>query len=456
MNAFEVLGVELDVDDAGVKRAYAKKVREHPPEADPEGFQKVYEAFELLRSAEGRARARRHLDRGAGSVEAELLERLNEAQAFADGGRFDEAVSVLELVTRRAPQLDAAWEALVDVLQRAGGTDAAGPAAMRWARARRDSLDAQLTAARLRTLTFDYDDAREALQVAHALAPHDRRVFFARAELARTREEWDVALSEIASALSLPAGVISDAQLRGCRLRVNLERGAVDAVQTEIARIDDPSLLTTMASLALSHGKPDLAAEIFDRARSLDPKRRFSLPPCRTVKHEALKPTTRDWVHSRLAAPPRTALTFLMLFGNVRSPLVAWGGVTFLLAPISAPLLHGWAGLLALAGAGLLFWGYLKSTDPQFTGFLELRPLHVVHVTHDAVTVVPLFRIRSLTSSGFAVHLVADGVPGIRVASADLADRFVAAIWGQRNRLETLAWEDLLDTELERETLDWA
>ncbi|MBL8953245.1 MAG: DnaJ domain-containing protein [Myxococcaceae bacterium] len=456
MSPFDVLGVGRDVDDAGIKRAYAKKVREHPPESDPEGFQRVYEAFELLRDAESRARVRRQAQRpGYEGVEADLLERLNEAEAFIAGGQVDDAVTVLDVVVRRAPHLDAAWESYVDVLDRAGGADAAGPIAMRWARARLSNLDAQLTAARLRTLTFDYDDAREALRVADGLAPHDRRVFFARAELARTREDWDTALKEIAGALSLPGDAPSDLRLRGTRLHIHLERKNVDAARAEVERIDDAALLTELASLAVGYAKPELAAEIFDRARKLDPKRRFTMPLSRTVPHAALKRATQEWVKARLADPPRTALKFLLLMGNVRSPIVTWGAGALVASAASIPLLHGGAALGFVAAFGLLFWGYLKSTEPQFTGFLELRPLHLVHVTFDRVTVMPLFRLRSMTSGGYDVAVHSEAAQAIRVASPDRTELFVAEVLNQRHRLETLGTMDMLDTELDREPLDW-
>ncbi|MBL8953249.1 MAG: J domain-containing protein [Myxococcaceae bacterium] len=56
MSPFEVLGVEPTADEQELKRAYARKVRAHPPETDPEGFQCIVEAFEVLRDPEQRAR----------------------------------------------------------------------------------------------------------------------------------------------------------------------------------------------------------------------------------------------------------------------------------------------------------------------------------------------------------------------------------------------------------------
>src|SRR5437762_13014412 len=51
--------VTLEVDPqatvAEVRLAYLQKVREHPPERDPEGFKRIRESYELLRSPRKRA-----------------------------------------------------------------------------------------------------------------------------------------------------------------------------------------------------------------------------------------------------------------------------------------------------------------------------------------------------------------------------------------------------------------
>lgn len=50
------LGLKRGADDAAVKRAYFRLVREHPPEQDPDTFQEIRAAYERIRTAEDRAR----------------------------------------------------------------------------------------------------------------------------------------------------------------------------------------------------------------------------------------------------------------------------------------------------------------------------------------------------------------------------------------------------------------
>ncbi|MEZ4295994.1 MAG: DnaJ domain-containing protein [Polyangiaceae bacterium] len=46
--AREHLGVPQDADAATIKRAYRTAVLAHPPDADPDGFRRAREAYELL------------------------------------------------------------------------------------------------------------------------------------------------------------------------------------------------------------------------------------------------------------------------------------------------------------------------------------------------------------------------------------------------------------------------
>lgn len=54
-NPYEVLGLERTASDADIKKAYFQKVREHPPERDPQMFKRIRAAYDALRTAEARA-----------------------------------------------------------------------------------------------------------------------------------------------------------------------------------------------------------------------------------------------------------------------------------------------------------------------------------------------------------------------------------------------------------------
>ena len=48
--AHEILGTDDDTSVDAIRRAYLRAVKAHPPERDPDGFQRVREAYELLRA----------------------------------------------------------------------------------------------------------------------------------------------------------------------------------------------------------------------------------------------------------------------------------------------------------------------------------------------------------------------------------------------------------------------
>ena len=56
IDPYRVLGLARQAPEADVKRAYFQLVRQYPPEREPEKFQEIRAAYELLRDAQSRAR----------------------------------------------------------------------------------------------------------------------------------------------------------------------------------------------------------------------------------------------------------------------------------------------------------------------------------------------------------------------------------------------------------------
>lgn len=57
-NPFQVLEVSETADDAEIKKAYLRKVREFPPDRAPQQFQAVRSAFEAIQTRRDRLRYR--------------------------------------------------------------------------------------------------------------------------------------------------------------------------------------------------------------------------------------------------------------------------------------------------------------------------------------------------------------------------------------------------------------
>ena len=58
MDPIGVLGISQDATDEDIRAAYLLKVREHPPDRSPEQFEKIRDAYEILRDPRRRLRHR--------------------------------------------------------------------------------------------------------------------------------------------------------------------------------------------------------------------------------------------------------------------------------------------------------------------------------------------------------------------------------------------------------------
>jgi len=56
-HAAQTLGVSASAAEQELRAAYLDKVRQHPPDRDPEGFERIRDAYDQLRDPDVRARA---------------------------------------------------------------------------------------------------------------------------------------------------------------------------------------------------------------------------------------------------------------------------------------------------------------------------------------------------------------------------------------------------------------
>jgi hypothetical protein len=91
MDLWSVLGIDPTQDAAELKRAYARQVKIHSPEADPEGFQKLRHAYETLL-----AKLRSPEPRGPRQEREVALERSSEPEAESESESETESESESE------------------------------------------------------------------------------------------------------------------------------------------------------------------------------------------------------------------------------------------------------------------------------------------------------------------------------------------------------------------------
>jgi DnaJ-domain-containing protein 1 len=56
MNAWTVLGIRIHAGEEEIRSAYLRKVKEHPPDQSPEEFERIRDAYEILREPRRRVR----------------------------------------------------------------------------------------------------------------------------------------------------------------------------------------------------------------------------------------------------------------------------------------------------------------------------------------------------------------------------------------------------------------
>lgn len=91
----QILGVAGSATDEEIRAAYLRQVKEHPPDRAPERFERIRDAYEMLR--EPRRRARRRLLAGGPDIPLESLLDGREA-----GLRFAGPEPWLEALAERA------------------------------------------------------------------------------------------------------------------------------------------------------------------------------------------------------------------------------------------------------------------------------------------------------------------------------------------------------------------
>ena len=94
MNPFELLVVGETADDDEIRAAYQRAILAHPPDRDPDGFQKVRDAYQAIRDEDARLELRLF---GLPLLESfsGLLEEVGEGKRYVGPGPWIAALKAL-------------------------------------------------------------------------------------------------------------------------------------------------------------------------------------------------------------------------------------------------------------------------------------------------------------------------------------------------------------------------
>lgn len=397
MSPFVVLGVPHDVDDAALKKAYFRKVREHPPETDPEKFQAVQDAFEQLRDPDRRRAATEP------EVPARLVELMSRAQRSSDPKT---ALATLQQAIDEFPHFIPVQVMQVSCLSHLKPADGLA-AARALARRFENDLEVHLLLAHLE----QGEPRRAALAKARELAPRDRRPLFEEAQELIALKRWDEALGAIDAALKLTdRRFVPDAQLEGARLRIRVERN--EPLQLEQAGEELAPTLVSVASQLIRTRRTLHARALLDKAQQLQPKRPpIPFGPARHLPVAQLPEQTRAYVEQNAQSPSMQTVQIRTVV-----PSKKW---------VAKPV----------------WW-------------CELRRLHLIVRRASGVQVCPLLSLELQQREGAVPLLLCDGADAGLGGMPELAFMFEAAL-ERRERLLQLMSKDLLETEQLLEPLQW-
>lgn len=471
---FDVLGVTPDVDDAGLKRAYFAKVREHPPEKDPEGFQRVRAAFEALRDAEHRERLAEQ--RGGGGVPEALELLLTQAEKAQEADDPHTAIERLREAIDRFPDFAGARVGLARLLGSIQRTKEALTVAEQLARLRPSDAGPLVLLAELHAATYEYEPARAALAEAMRLAPNARRPLIAQASMLAQMEQWDAALASLDRALALRDRTVSDGEVLGRKVLLQMQRGVPEALEAEVQRVVEraetpeekagaASLLSSLAALAFRKDEPAQAHAILRRLAALRPSQpKLALDVTAAAPIARLSASAREEIERGRAQPRESMLLFPRELPQGPALLYVVSVTAFVLAvvllgtvgPIGTAIFTA-AGVLAWLGARAWRQALKEGRGLPPLDFVELRPLYLVHVEGQQAQALPLLALRRIhdqPGAGAALHF-ADGQV-VRLATEVALAGVLRAAAQQRERLISLLAADLLETEQTVDPVEWA
>lgn len=117
-NHYQVLGVDRTADARAIKKAYFALIRRHTPESDPETFQRVRAAYEVLSDPEQKDRYD-HAERGFSELDAVVAERLRAIEETAKEATPDAVLELLRALAADHPDVPVVRERLAFALMQA-------------------------------------------------------------------------------------------------------------------------------------------------------------------------------------------------------------------------------------------------------------------------------------------------------------------------------------------------
>ncbi|MBI5547842.1 MAG: DnaJ domain-containing protein [Deltaproteobacteria bacterium] len=365
---YQTLELGRGADARAIKTAYFRLMRLHPPEKEPEAFQRIRAAYELLsdpeRRAEYDAELSRHDEHGA---EAQAV--LRASRECMSQEEYGKARDMLAHLLSQNPAIEEARELLGFALLR---LDQAGPALQEFERlvqADPKSVTYRIHVAQTLHILEQLPQATAAARAALELDPTRADAAILLGELLGAQGQWDEAFAVWEKAIAIATSTVDALRLRLCFVSAHLERHdqkateqALHTLEEELQRHRDHDLRRFVADRLAA-----MSAQLFATERSLAGNVLLSAAG-RMTPTPIFEASLPSRLKVLLADLPEASREYLaQSVPRIRRPIFVW----------SNPWVWLVGSALCLSGALL---AVNASTDPEPWGLEELLALSFLAV----------------------------------------------------------------------------
>lgn len=416
---YQDLELERGADARAIKAAYFRLMRLHPPEKDPEAFQRIRAAYDLLSDPESRAaydaerqRAEEH------GEEAQAV--LRASRECLSEGEPAKARDMLERLLAQNPAIQEARELLGFALLRLEQTERALEEFQRLAQADPKSAAYRIHISQTLRISNRISEATQAAREALALEPGNVDTVILLGELLREGLRWKEAKALWEESIASASSALDALRLRLCFVDVYIklhEQEATEAVLEQIAqdleRSRDNDLRRFVAdrlsalSANLFASELGLAGNVLLSAAgrfSPSPVFETALPPRVDVLLEDLPESSRAFLAQQVKGVKPRRLVAKSPWVLIALGLALLAVCGFLLSKATSPGYWGFwevAGMAVAAvpaGQGLArgAWALRRRTKrTSLAPYTFLHPLYLLRTQGEALEAWPLLRLES-------------------------------------------------------------
>jgi len=321
---YVTLQIPRDADARTIKASYFALVRKHPPETDPETFQKIRAAYELLSDPERRAEydaERARSERNAPEINA-VIEAADQCMR---SGQFETARKMLLRLLDEQPGVHRARSILGFAWLREGEPEQAAAEFRRLVEAEPQDSDHRLHLAWALSEANRLPEALEAAQAAVRLAPASVAaagtlgdVFARMGDEGEALDAWRDARGRVESRLDVLELHLRELRLllsidaaQARRAFLDLERDVLATGDVDLKRVASGRVASIAANL-FAKGAYVPANSVLEWAARLAPVRTFegAQPPQARVAYDRLPEAARKWIRDQGGDAPLHKGTF--------------------------------------------------------------------------------------------------------------------------------------------------